>query len=291
VFHSSSGARLAAGQSLVALHFPQYAHFDWGHFTTQLDQLREHFWSGRLIEWLVVAGLIALGRRSLRALALVGGWFAAFVIVKGGYSSADVEDSSLLRILIPTIPAFALLMASLPFLVPGSNRRRSVGVQSEPHRLSQRARLAAIAVGVIATAVAPLAAIAAASPLSGPPRAAVIQTPLIPANVDEGLSARARHGHVRLTWRPQHPAGGSVFFHIFRSAAAAVPFECPPGPPAEECKLAGETDLGTSRAATFVDRAPAGTWQYRVGVAANWLDDPAYGDVYVLSRPVTVTVP
>jgi hypothetical protein len=28
---------------------------------------------------------------------------------------------------------------------------------------------------------------------------------------------------------------------------------------------------------------------YRVGVAANWLNDPALGDVYVISPPVSAT--
>ena len=35
----------------------------------------------------------------------------------------------------------------------------------------------------------------------------------------------------------------------------------------------------------------AGNWSYRIGVAANWLNDPTLGDVYVVSPPVTVTVP
>jgi hypothetical protein len=127
--------------------------------------------------------------------------------------------------------------------------------------------------------------------VSGRPRAAVIQSPLIPVNVDVGLHARAAGRHVQLTWRPDHPAGGPVFFHIFRSPRAAASFECPPGPPAEQCRLTATTDLGTTRSLTFVDAPPTGGWQYRVGIAANWLNDPAYGDVYVLSSPVTVTVP
>jgi hypothetical protein len=32
-------------------------------------------------------------------------------------------------------------------------------------------------------------------------------------------------------------------------------------------------------------------WTYRIGISANWLDDPHFGDVYVFSRPVTVSVP
>ena len=43
--------------------------------------------------------------------------------------------------------------------------------------------------------------------------------------------------------------------------------------------------------ASFVDRVPRGHWVYRVVLAANWLDDPGYGDPYLVSRPVAVTVP
>jgi hypothetical protein len=286
VVHSSAGVQLAAGASVVALHVPRYFSFDWGHFTTQLDQLREHFWSGRLIEWFVVAGLIGLGRRSLRALALVGGWFAAFVIVKGGYSQAGIEDSSLLRILIPTFPAFAIMVASLPYLIPGTRLQHDAPAQGE--RLSRRVRVGAIALGLLVTALAPLAAIAASSPLTGPPSAAVIQSPLIPAGVDLQLRARVSAGHVHLRWSPQKPSGGSVFFHVFRSPAA-TPFNCSTITPAEQCTLSGAQDLGTTRVSVFVDKPGPGTWQYRVGVAANWLNDPTYGDVYVLSAPATVT--
>jgi hypothetical protein len=49
--------------------------------------------------------------------------------------------------------------------------------------------------------------------------------------------------------------------------------------------------VGVARGTTFVDRPGAGTWIYRIGVSANWLNDVAYGDVTVLSQPVTVTVP
>jgi hypothetical protein len=49
-------------------------------------------------------------------------------------------------------------------------------------------------------------------------------------------------------------------------------------------------EVGSSRATTFDDRPGRGTWTYRVGVAANWLNDPKLGDIYVLSRPVIVTV-
>jgi hypothetical protein len=45
-----------------------------------------------------------------------------------------------------------------------------------------------------------------------------------------------------------------------------------------------------TRSPSFVDRPGPGHWTYRVGVAANWLNDPTLGDIYVVSQPVSVTV-
>ena len=50
-------------------------------------------------------------------------------------------------------------------------------------------------------------------------------------------------------------------------------------------------DTGSSRVTSFADRPGPGTWSYRIGVAANWLDDPTLGDVYVVSSPVSVSTP
>jgi hypothetical protein len=40
----------------------------------------------------------------------------------------------------------------------------------------------------------------------------------------------------------------------------------------------------------FVDHPPRGRWAYRIGLAANWLDDPTRGDVLLVSRPVKMEV-
>ena len=49
---------------------------------------------------------------------------------------------------------------------------------------------------------------------------------------------------------------------------------------------------GVTPERTFSEPAPPpGVWTYRVGMAANWLDDPTLGDVLMLSAPATVTVP
>ena len=55
-------------------------------------------------------------------------------------------------------------------------------------------------------------------------------------------------------------------------------------------EITGEV-VRVTRATIAADQPGPGPWTYRVGVGANWLDDPQMGDVFLLSYPVTVTVP
>jgi hypothetical protein len=43
--------------------------------------------------------------------------------------------------------------------------------------------------------------------------------------------------------------------------------------------------LVTTRERTFLDSSPPPDAVYRVGVAANWLDDTDEGDVFAISPP------
>jgi len=52
---------------------------------------------------------------------------------------------------------------------------------------------------------------------------------------------------------------------------------------AADCRLE-MSPIGETRSNRFVDRPPPGPWVYRVGLAANWRDDPAAGDVLVISE-------
>jgi hypothetical protein len=61
------------------------------------------------------------------------------------------------------------------------------------------------------------------------------------------------------------------------------------GNAANDCQLYMDS-LAATREPEFVDHPGRGTWTYRIGVAANWLNDEHYGDVYIVSPPVTVTV-
>jgi hypothetical protein len=59
---------------------------------------------------------------------------------------------------------------------------------------------------------------------------------------------------------------------------------------ADNCILSTQS-IATTRATAFTDHPGTGTWSYRIGVAANWLDDPTLGDLYVISPPMTITLP
>lgn len=79
--------------------------------------IREFFYSLRVLEYLPFAGALAVGRRSLPAMFLLGGWFFTFLAVQG--TSSDVlNDYSFWRVMLPALPAYVLLTSALPLLVP-----------------------------------------------------------------------------------------------------------------------------------------------------------------------------
>jgi hypothetical protein len=50
-------------------------------------------------------------------------------------------------------------------------------------------------------------------------------------------------------------------------------------------------DLGARLHGRFQDAPGHGRWTYRLGLAANWLNSPLYGDVYSIGPPIVVRVP
>lgn len=281
-------ADLAAAAPIGALNFGKYWHLlNWPHFLNNLDLLREHFWSGRLIEWLVLAGLIALARRSVPAALLVGGWFFSFVLVKGSYANASIEDSSLFRIMMPAFPAFVLLIASLPLLLPHAPEKLR-GWRPAFRERGPRARWGLLGLAIFVSAVLPLAAFAAVNVRGGLDPTIVGGTSMpIPANVDLGLSGSVSGHRVSLRWDAGEPLGGPVFYRVWRGTTDGL--SCPPASGGRSCNLV-LPEIGTTHEGHFIDHAPKGKWVYRIALAANWLNDPHYGDAYLVSRPVTITV-
>jgi hypothetical protein len=298
--------RLSAGLGDIFTPFHKYTHDNtWTQLHNNLIQLREHLWSDRILEFLPPAGVVALLLRSRRAGVFVGAWFTVFLLLKGTYVNARVEDGGFWRLLLPAFPAFVLLVASIPLLLPGMRLRPSA---PRPFRASRRTLVSALAACIAVLVLFPLALIAAATPTHLPDVAAVqVSSTLVPVSGSFALSATPEPNGILLSWQRRRPRTASVFYRVYRTPATGGQVcstvqgasDCRPlrGDLAchthknapDNCLLAGNAKLlGTTVEGAWLDRPPAGTWTYRVGLTANWLDDPQFGDVYVFSRAVTL---
>ena len=125
-------AHIAVGSGPLALDLSisRYFDFDLDHWRQQMDQLREFFWSARLAQWAPFAGLLAVLRVRRGAIAaLLAGWLAAFIVIKGFSPRASIESNTFWRLLLPAWPAYLLLFASIPLLIPTLPRRLGERVQ------------------------------------------------------------------------------------------------------------------------------------------------------------------
>ncbi|HSF61545.1 MAG TPA: hypothetical protein VLA69_07605 [Gaiellaceae bacterium] len=289
-------ARLAAGSGPlgVSLDLDRYFDLDFDHWRLQMDQLREFFWSARLAQWAPVAGLIAVLRVRRDAIAaLLGGWLAAFLVVKGFSPRASIEANTFWRLLMPAWPAYLLLFASIPLLIPTLARR--LGERVEPST-SGTIAVRWIAVAAALSIALPAAAIAASSPME-PPESAVFQgVPGDPATdilapIDESveLQVERRGTMARLAWSDDTSWRANVFYRVYRHDGPGADTTCYiSGGVALYCYLTG-TPVATTRDTVFVDRASPPGATYRVGVGTNWVDDPAFGDVFLFSPPVSAS--
>ena len=283
-------ARVAAGASLgvplgVAVDVGRYVDLDWTNFRSNMAELREFFWSARVLQWLPFAGVFAVARRSLPLAGLLAGWFAAFLLVKGTPPQSTVESGSFFRLLMPAYPAYFLLAAALPLLVPGVARRIPERLlPGRPGRGSWRVLAAA---GVVLVAL-PLLAIVLAQPLSREqPEAITIVPILTPVDENVEVEVSAEGASRTLTWSHRDFGATEVFYRVFRTEAGGADFDClAEGSP--DCRLEMVT-IGSTREATFTDGSPPEGALYRVGVATNWQDDAEGGDVIALSPPIAAT--
>jgi hypothetical protein len=98
--------------------------FDLTQFHGNVMGFREYFWSFRVVEWLPIAGTIAVCRRSLAAGLAFGGWFWLTALLRGSVVNTFFTPDSLhpsgqfIVLLLPAFPALVVLTASLPLLVP-----------------------------------------------------------------------------------------------------------------------------------------------------------------------------
>ena len=297
---AESSTRLAAGLGdpvLAQSWYERTFDFDLDSWKQNMSNLREFSRSARVVQFLPLAGAIAVARRSVPGAAFLLTWLLAFVIVKGSASVASIEAGSFWRLVMPGLPAFALLAAAVPLLVPTVLGRLGDRLAPRPARspsLRATAALVAVLGGI------PIAVLLAATPLRAeanpapPPRyfvdALLIDNNEVPVDASViALEARRTGSVVELRWTDS-TTRAETFYRVFRSTDAGG---YPPDTVcelrgAEQCELRSET-LVTTREHRFVDsEAPAGA-VYRIGVAANWLDDPDRGDVFAVSPPVVAS--
>src|SRR5262249_46075480 len=155
-------------------------------------------------------------------------------------------------------------------------------------------RLTVAAIAAFAVfAVVPLAVVAAVPPLHDLGTTAVrVNQSEVPVTSRVTPSASVQGGAVHLDSKRDKPSPAAVFYTVLRAKGANKGLGCAglQNNAADDCRLFMDT-AGTTHTTSLVDHPGKGDWTYRIGVSANWLNDVTLGDVYVVGRPITVSVP
>ena len=194
------------------------------------------------------------------------------------------------RLLMPAWPAYLLLAASIPLLVPTLARRLGPRVEAVP---ATRAGAWPLRIGIAVLAVAPLVFFAFVPKLDNASlvlreeRDTLVLTHTRPEL--QPVAEREPNGSIRLTW-PAHDWGSKVSYRIYQADFPGSDVNCPPNQTwALRCIL--EADLvGQTSETTWVDPNPLPEAVYRIGVAVRYDGEEDGADVFVLS-PATSPVP
>ena len=300
--------RLAAGAvtPVVAASnsgLSKYLHLDWGELQRNFDGLREFFWSVRVLQWIVIAGFLGVLRRSLPKALLLGGWFAAFLVVKGASSAANIEEGTFFRLFMPGFPPLVIMLASVVLLVPtyGPRLADAFGALRTP---TLRWKTPGLVAGAVVLGLIPSLLFLVLPALDNRSAAKYFEENVyVPVTYQGvGLTATQTKAGVLLHWHAP-PAHAKVFYRILRREAFSVyDYKLPPriagvrclpaNGGAADCSIEMDT-LGVTRGNTFVDttKPGKGRWAYRIGVMGNWLNDVNGGDVMIVSAPAIVTLP
>ena len=269
----------AAGATLSPLDRYDVA-LDWDVFVQNYRDLREFFWSAPLVIWLPLVGAVGVLRRSLPIATLLVAWLMSFLIVKGSSPRATVESGTFFRLLLPSYPAFLLLVAAAPLAVPVERLRRLRGAVSAS---LPRSRAVPVAAAVVVIAV-PLAFVVLPRALEGPKAVLDDQANVLVPVVDD-LSPRIRPAgeDVRLEWSPFGTGSVHAIYRILRTSGNFA--DCWRTEAADDCRLRAEY-IGATRTNAYQYKQPPGNWTYLVGVSADYTNDAVAGDIVVLSTPV-----
>jgi len=272
--------------------FNRTVHLNVDTWKENMSNLREFTWSARVVQFLPLAGAVALARRSVPAAGLFLAWLLGYVVVKGAASVATIESGSYWRLVMPALPAFALLAASIPLLVPTFVERVGPRLAPLPGR---RPGVPGTASVVAFLAIVPIAVLLVSDPVRAveqttTPKGFVTKELIVDeigVPADAGVVSldvrRVGQSNV-LTWTDATKRA-RTFYKVYRgSLANGFPDMVCELHSVDRCELRAET-LTTTRDHHYVDTAPPPDAVYRIGVAANWLDETDRGDVFAISPP------
>ena len=289
--------RLAAGLgdpavASVTTWFDRTVHLDFDTWKQNMSNLREFTWSARVLQFLPLAGAIAVARRSFAASGLLIGWLLGYVVIKGAASVATVESGSYWRLIMPALPAFVLLAAAVPLLVPTFLDRMGPRLDPLPgRRPGPRSTVAVVAfLSLVPLIVLTAAGIAHSAPVKGlqifdSPELIVDEIGIPSDGEVVTLRVRGIGTANELTWTDS-TTRARTFYRVYRaSLSRGFSDNACQIRGGRRCELRAET-LTTTRDRRFVDPSPPHDAIYRVGVGANWLDEEDRGDVFAISPPV-----
>lgn len=126
-----AAAAATAGAALLLLaltrHVP-HVPLGWHDMGRSLDNLREFSWSRRILEYLPIAGVIGLARRSLPAGLFVGMVVLATVVFP---LARPLSLTDYLFAIVPGMSAYWLLAASIGFLWPRGENKPAAAAQPQ----------------------------------------------------------------------------------------------------------------------------------------------------------------
>ena len=156
--------------------FERTIHLNFDTWKQNMSGLREFTWSARVLQFLPLAGALAVARRSIAASGLLLGWLLGYVVVKSAADVATVESGSYWRLIMPALPAFVLLSASVPLLVPTFLDRMGPRLAPLPgRRPGRRSTIAVVAFLAVVPIVAILLSdLALVTRQATPPRAYIV---------------------------------------------------------------------------------------------------------------------
>jgi hypothetical protein len=282
---SLGGHREAAG-AVLALSTSKYLSWNGAHWHTEMGELREVAWSVRLLQFLIVAGIVGALRRQWAKGLFLGVWFLLYAVVKGSSSQADVTATSYFRLTEPGLVALVFLLPAIAFLWPSAGRTQEWRRAPEHvARLLRPALAWVVVVALVPLAVVSLTAVPAAA-RSVRVASSDTNAPILPSLTP---SVARRGAAVRLSWRaPARDAGTHVSYDLFRAPAGTDCEQATAG--AAECFLVAPRLAATPDRA-YVDHPGRGRFVYWVAAAADYLRTPDTLDVMAFGRPVDVRIP